>query len=250
MGLFSKFTNAITVDTKLHNSHLRQGDMLRGEIHLKGEKDTEVYNIQLKINIDYKDDDMYKSITYHTHTLVDSFYLNKGDRQVIPFEFQIPSDSPISSTKNRIYLKTDVNSSNEGFFEKEDKDYLDICPQDTFQFVLNAIETRGFRLQETEIKVDKYGNKPTIIGRNFLQELDFKPSYRSGHSFRIDEFEVALIDSDSHGNLLLQFSIEKHARSFGELLYNPDNIIRIEVFANKDRYYYEQIINDILNRFN
>lgn len=249
MGFFSRFTNAVVVDTKLNNPHLRQGDILKGEIHLKGEKDTEVHNIELKVFIDYKDDDAYKSLTYHTHTLTDSFHLNKGERKILYFEFQIPPDSPISSTKNRIYLKTNVNSSSEGFFEREDKDYLDICPQDTYQSILNVIQSKGFKLQETEIKVDKYGNKPTIIGRNFLQEIDFKPSYHSGHSYRIEEFEIALIDSDSHGNLLIQFSVEKHARSFGELFHNPDNIIRVEVLSNKDSYYYENIVNDVLNRF-
>ena len=251
-NIFSKLnlSSPIQVDTRLHDSTLRQGDLLTGEVHLKTKEDAQVEYIQLQLCVTYRDEEYTKELSYHVHTIEDSFMLWASQGVVsIPFEFILPPDSPISSKHSRIFIRTKVKSNKNGLFEKTDTDYLNVCPQNTFQHILDRVEQKGFRLKEIEIEMDPYGKKTTIVGRNFLQEFDFEPNRFSHHAGKMSEIEVALLDSDNQGNIVVLFSVEKYAQTFSEMFSNPEKKWIVEVAANQPAHYYEQIVQNALDRF-
>lgn len=161
-----------TVDTRLEKSSYRQGDKVQGDVFVKGGKS------------DQKIDSIYMYLLLHTHfegkqeeyvldeiLLTDSFTIAAKESRIIPFQFQLPFDTPVTTGDSPIYLKTglDVKMA----VDPDDQDGFEVLPYQLVDQILHAVETIGFRLVDIPFDFDSFHEK-----HPFVQKFQMEPNGR------------------------------------------------------------------------
>ena len=218
MSVFKKLLarvgiGAAQVDTHLFQNSLIPGELLEGEVCIRGgDVIQEIDDVYLKVVTEYEreyehnDEDrtVHEECILVKHLLSERFSLQSKEEKIIPFSFQLPYETPLTMGRQPVYLRTglDIKSA----VNPRDRDEIVVQPHPLMQGVLEAVEQLGFRLQEVDCEYTPHFHR----SYPFVQEFEFRPTgkYRS----HLDELEVIFRLSPEQLEVLLQ--IDKRARGF------------------------------------
>jgi sporulation-control protein len=228
MSMFKKILasvgiGAAKVDTRLFKDSLMPGEMVAGEVHIVGGDVVQnVDDIYIYIVTEYKqevdDSTVTKECELVKYRLAERFELHPKQTKVIPFEIQLPYETPLTIGSQPVYVRTGLDISSA--IDPKDKDYLQVHPHPLMQQVLNAVENLGFQLYKVDCEyAHHYGSRYP-----FVQEFEFRAigKYRG----QLDELEVVFHLHPNELQVLLE--IDRKARGFGGFLQ--------EAFDMDERY--------------
>lgn len=238
MSFFNKVLASVgiggaKVDTKLDKSEYIAGEMIRGQVEVYGGNlEQQIDSIYLTVYTTYikeADDKKYTAVApVVSHKLNDQFTIGANETKVIPFSFQLPTDTPISIGKTQVWVSTglDIKSG----VDPKDKDVIRVKPTSLASQVLEGVEQLGFKLRKAECEQapKRFYNKYP-----FVQEFEFVPT-SGAYRGKLDELEVLFLSqSEQSADILLQ--VDRRARGFGgflsEALEMDESHVRMTITA-------------------
>lgn len=218
-ALASLGVGAARVDTRLDSPQYQPGDLVRGEVVVRGgEIGQKVDDIYMYLLIHYlKNDKSVPHILEEFH-LSESFEIEAKEYKIIPFQFRIPLKTPMSCGRFPIYLKTglDIKMAK----DPTDLDRIEVFPHPTVERVLGEIESSGFIMYRL---FNEY--LPGSKSLPFIQIFQFRPAERY-HGY-LDELNL-FFDVDE-GEVRMEVEISRGTRtlntSFSWLLDDPDGTL-------------------------
>jgi len=224
---------AATVDTRLYDDLLAPGEMLNGEVHITGgDVSQEIEDIYLYVATQYKreidDSTVTEECVLVQYRLSERFSLQPKQERSIPFEVQLPYETPVTLANQPVYLRTGLDISRA--IDPGDTDYIQVRPHPLMQLVLDATESLGFQLYKVDCEYNPHfgGNYP------FVQEFEFRPVGK--YQGYLDELEIVFSLYLDQLDVFLE--IDKRARGFGGFLE--------EAFDMDERYVRFQVTPDYL----
>ncbi|MDZ5474653.1 sporulation protein [Bacillus sp. 31A1R] len=204
------------VDTKLENEMVSPGEEVRGVVEIKGGNiEQKVDEIYLSLHTTYvkESDDKKYTVTglVDKFRLTESFTIEPNETKSIPFSFQLPSDTPLSYGRTKIWVATGLDIKNA--VDPTDKDYLKVVPNQLMTSVLNAVSDLGFRLREADCEEAPYRLRRRLP---FVQEFEFVPSSGS-YRGRLDELEIVFFPA-SKDEMDIYMQVDRKARGLGGFL--------------------------------
>lgn len=157
------------VDTRLEKSSYRQGELVCGDIFVRGGKsEQKIDSIYMYLILQNYLDDQQDEYVLDEFLLTDSFVIGEQETKMVPFKFQLPYDTPVTTGGSPIYLKTglDVKMA----VDPDDHDGFEVLPDLQVDKILQAVETIGFQLSGIEFDYETYHNR-----HPFVQKYKFLP---------------------------------------------------------------------------
>ncbi|SFI57796.1 sporulation protein [Thermoflavimicrobium dichotomicum] len=168
-ALASLGIGAAKVDTRLEKSTYRQGEQVLGEIHIQGgNTDQEIDEIYLYLVVQYHHEGTQAEYVIDEFRLSDRFVIGAHETQIIPFQFQLPYDTPVSTGGSPIYLKTGLDIKKA--IDPTDLDGVEILPHPLIDQILLATEAIGFRLYQVDFDFEQFHSR-----NPFVQVFKLKP---------------------------------------------------------------------------
>lgn len=138
---------AAKVDTTLHQPEIMRGEVLTGEVKMKGGKTAqEIRQVYIDLQTHYVEETP-EGLTTHTHTLhrleiADAFTLEAGEEVIYDFELEIPLETPISFGNTKSWIRTGLDVA--WAFDPSDSDPIAILPDPASDRLMAAVEDLGF----------------------------------------------------------------------------------------------------------
>ncbi|WP_436372483.1 sporulation protein [Cytobacillus sp. BC1816] len=255
MSFFNKVLASVgigsaKVDTKLEKDSAAPGEPLRGIVEITGgSTEQKIDDIYLSLNTTYikeSDDKKYTvSGLIDRFRLAQAFTLAANERKEIPFSFNLPSDTPLSFGKTKIWVATGLDIKNA--VDPADKDYIRVVPNPLMDSVLNAASRIGFRLREAECE-----QAPHRLRRRlpFIQEFEFVP-VSGPFRGKLDELEVVFFPQ-SNGETEIMMQVDRRARGLGgflaEALEMDETFVRFTA-TNADIPYMQQKLQSVIAKY-
>jgi sporulation-control protein len=215
MSFFKKVLGSIgiggtKVDTVLEKSSFRQGETVRGTVIITGgdaEQHVESIDLHLMGTYTYESNDHEHSghHTFFRHVIHLNKTYEKGVREEVSFEFELPFNVPISLHKTKLFIKTglDIQSAVDPTVE----DHISILPSDVLRIGLEAIESMGFNLVEVECE-KKHGS--------IVQEFEYR-AHGGAYRGKLDELECVFRISENGDHVDMYLQIDTKARNLSSL---------------------------------
>jgi sporulation-control protein len=168
-ALASLGVGAAKVDTRLEKATYRQGEMIRGEVFIQGGQAPQlIEEIYLYLIVQYHHEGTQKEYVVSEFRLTEAFEIGPHESKVLPFQFEMPFDAPVSTGGSPIYLKTGLDIKMA--MDPSDTDGVEILPHPLIDAVLHALEGIGFRLSSVDYAFDKFYSR-----HPFIQEYKMIP---------------------------------------------------------------------------
>ncbi|GAA3162578.1 hypothetical protein GCM10010466_61910 [Planomonospora alba] len=194
--LKAAFGAGVEVDTILQNSNVRPGEILRGQVTFRSSSNE--YRVE-GISIDFtavveveSGDNEYKTTySFLRHQVSGPFHLAAGAAHMVPFEIQVPWETPISAIGGRPLHGMKLGVATElalaGALDKGDLDPLFVNPLPAQEHVLAALDRMGFRFKGADLE------RGTLHGSAmpFFQEIEYYAGPEYGRHF--NELELTFI---------------------------------------------------------
>lgn len=204
------------VDTVLHTEILCPGDHFKATVMIKGgdtEQDISGLDLALvtRVKVERDDTEMVVNKTLRSWHITDRFTLQAGEVREIPFEGQLPLETPISANgarnnQTKVWLATGLNI--DMALDASDKDPLNIIATSTQNKVLQAMDACGYSLVKADVEegVLRAQNFQSSLG--CYQELEYRPG---GFAlFGLNEVEVSFVATENQTHILFELD-----RNFG-----------------------------------
>lgn len=206
MSFFNKMLasvgiGAAQIDTQLEKSSYYPGEEVRGVIHIKGGNvEQTVDSIYLKVMTEYtreSDDKKYiESYTLAKINVSSRLTLKPGDQQEIPFSFALPLETPLTISRQPVWIHTALDIDNA--IDPKDRDFIDVEPNEGASVVFDAVEGLGF-----SFKMATCEYHPRLgQGVPFVQEIEFYPG--SSYAGHIQELELILYPEQEGISVLVE----------------------------------------------
>ncbi|MFC7678433.1 sporulation protein [Paenibacillus sp. GCM10028914] len=194
MSFFNKILasvgiGAVQVDTRLEKSAYYPGEDIRGVIHITGGNvEQNVDKIYIKLMTEYtreSNDKKYsESFTLAKIRASDKLIVQPGEKLEIPFEFPLPLETPLTLSRQPVWLRTGLDIENA--IDPKDRDFIEVTPHPYAAVVFDAVSKLGFRFKEATCE---YHSR---LGRGipFVQEIEFYPGREFAH--RVKELELIM----------------------------------------------------------
>lgn len=241
---------ASTVDTRLEKDHYMPGELVRGEVQIRGgNTEQQIDSIYLTINTTYLKESNDKKFTVAAKIdqvrLTENFTIMPNETKSLPVSFTLPIDTPISIGKTKIWVATGLDIKNA--VDPTDKDYIKVHPNRLMNSVLDAISDLGFRLREADCEEAPYRLRRRLP---FVQEFEFVP-VSGPFRGRLDELEAVFFpSSENEAEIILQ--VDRKARGLGgflaEALEMDETNVRITV-STSDIPNMKQKIFSVIEKF-
>ena len=167
------------VDTRLEKATYRQGELVRGDIFVQGGKaEQKIDSIYIYLVLQNYIDDQQEEYILDEILLSDSFTIDVQETKVIPFQFHLPYDTPVTTGGCSIYFKTglDVKMA----VDPDDHDGIEVLPCFLIDKIIKTVEQIGFQLHSVEFDNEMFHER-----HPFVQKYKFIP---------IDEY-AAVVDN-------------------------------------------------------
>ena len=199
-----------SVDTVLSNPNTRPGLSLDGQVHVTGgDHEVVIEHVALglvtRVEVESHDHEHSGLLEFHRQPVTGSFTLAPGEQRVIPFQFAMPWETPVTDMYGShlhgmtMGLRTELSVARA--VDKGDMDPVVVHPLPAQEAILDAFARLGFRFKTADVE------RGHIRGVNqtlpFFQEIEFfaAPQYAG----RINEVEVTFV-TDPHGvDVILEF---------------------------------------------
>jgi len=221
MAFFNKMLASIgvgsaKVDTKLYKSSFSQGETVSGVIEIKGGKTEQYINdIHLSLLTKYvsksSENEFYETGVISRFRAADRVTIKPDEYKEIPFTFQLPLDSPITSDKTKIWIHTELGIPNA--LDPSDDDYIEVRPTRLYENILDTLNSLGFYLREVDCEQVP---KSIRCRLPFLQEFEYVPTINPFKGL-LDELEVSLV-SQTDFNLTVLIQVDRKVRGLSSLI--------------------------------
>ncbi len=202
-----------SVDTRLYDDTLVPGEMVKGEVVMRGgDVAQDIDSIYMYLVTHYTHDEAQHEAVLLKHPLAQRFTLEPSQTKNIPFEFQLPYETPLTLGHQRVYLRTGLEIS--AAIDPTDTDLITVQPHPLMQKVFDALHNLDFQLYTAHC-----GYNRRMGGRYpFVQEFEFKPygKYRG----RLEELEMIFYLSAAGLEVFLE--LDKRLHGFAKLLEDYD----------------------------
>jgi sporulation-control protein len=214
---------AAKVDTRLEKATYRQGEMIRGEVFVQGGQTPQfIDEIYLFLVVQYHHEGKEQEYVVSEFHLTEAFEIGEHESRVIPFQFELPLDAPVSTGGAPVYLKTGLDIKMA--VDPKDMDGIEILPHPLVDAVLHAVESVGFRLTSVDYAFDKFYSR-----HPFIQEYKLMPTDRYKEFF--DEISMVFYPHMNEVDVIL--TLDRKAfdlmSSMEEALNLDERILRFTV---------------------
>lgn len=241
---------AAKVDTKLERETVTPGEEIRGVVEIQGGNiEQTIDSIYLTVHTTYikeRDDKKYTDVgQVDKFKLTEPFTIQANERKEIPIAFRIPSDTPLTIGRTKVWVATGLDIKNS--VDPTDKDFIKVVPNRLMESVLNAVSDLGFRLREADCEEAPYRLRRRLP---FVQEFEFVPvsgPYRG----RLDELELIFFPTSSD-DMEIMLQVDRRARGlaslFAEALEMDETNVRLRV-SSSDIPTIKQNIQSVINQY-
>ncbi|WP_449622397.1 sporulation protein [Robertmurraya sp. Marseille-Q9965] len=241
---------AAKVDTKLERETVTPGEEIRGVVEIQGGNiEQTIDSIYLTVHTTYikeRDDKKYTDVgQVDKFKLTEPFTIQANERKEIPIAFRIPSDTPLTIGRTKVWVATGLDIKNS--VDPTDKDFIKVVPNRLMESVLNAVSDLGFRLREADCEEAPYRLRRRLP---FVQEFEFVPvsgPYRG----RLDELELVFFPTSSD-DMEIMLQVDRRARGlaslFAEALEMDETNVRLRV-SSSDIPTIKQNIQSVINQY-
>lgn len=201
------------VDTQLEKSSFFQGEKITGNVLVKGGKaEQQIDQIYLYLVIQPMLEGQPGEIILDEFLMSDTFAIGAKERKLIPFEIDLPNDTPVSTGGAAIYLKTglDVKMA----VDPDDLDAIEVQPHPTIRKIIKAFEQLDYRMTEVFFDDTEYQDELP-----FLQKYRFM--YRSNGSLAVvftNKGSEIIVGIQNQQGRSLRFSLFEQEYENNELL--------------------------------
>ncbi len=199
-----------SVDTVLASPITRPGGQVTGHVHVKGgDHDTQIEYVSLglitRVEVESGDHDYSKDVEFHRVHVAGAFALPAGATHSLPFSFDVPWETPITSFYGQhlhgmtMGVRTELSVAKA--VDKTDLDPLQIQPLPTHEALLEAFLRLGFRFARADLERGHiHGLHQTLP---FYQEIEFFPA--PAYASRVRQVEVTFVTSPTGVDVVLEF---------------------------------------------
>jgi len=210
-----------TVDTKLEKKQFFPGDMVKGEVVIRGgHVEQQIEDIYLYLVVDIDKNSKKTAHVLKKYPLSQAFFIQPGEERKIPFQVKLPMETPMSTGNYPIYFKTGLDIKMA--IDPTDVDKIEVFPTPQVQKLLKQIEDADFILYKIFNQYD-----PELKPHPFFQMFQFRPMGR--YHGVVDELNVIFFVTE----IDIEMDIEIIRRdivlnsSFRQEFNNPDGILYI-----------------------
>jgi sporulation-control protein len=197
---------AARVDARLQDNTVMPGEMLQGEVHIRGgDVAQEVDSVYLYLVTEYKrevnDMNVTEQFVLAQQRLTERFTVAPSEDRAFPFTLHVPYETPLSMGYQKVYVKTGLSIASAA--DPEDKDAIQVQPHPLMLGVFSALEELGFHLYQAQTE---YAPR---FGRHipFAQEFEFSPGNRY-HNI-LEELEVIFALREGELEVLMELDRRK-----------------------------------------
>ncbi|WP_019814525.1 sporulation protein [Saccharomonospora saliphila] len=198
----------VEVETELYDHGVQPGGAVRGVIRLRAgevQQDISGVFIELVTRVEHEADDSEIDLMrgFGRTAVAGGVVLPPGQVVEIPFEVQVPIETPITHYRDQplrgteVAVRTVVDIS--GAVDATDTDPIGVGALSAQHVVLDAVERLGFRLRSADVE---WGRLPrTRQTLPFFQEIEFAgaPDYP-----RLSELEVTFVAGADGMDIVLE----------------------------------------------
>ncbi|WP_449062968.1 sporulation protein [Planomonospora algeriensis] len=184
LGAFG--VGAPSVDTVLATARVQPGELLRGEVRLKGgDFDADIEHITLgmvtRVEAEHGEGEQVGLIEFFRTEVSGPFTLRTGEERVVPFQFPVPWEAPVTEVIGQhlhgmaMGVRTELAIAKA--VDKGDLDPVEIAPLPAQEAVLRAFTQLGFAFKSADLEMGRlYGVDQRLP---FYQEIEFyaPPAY-------------------------------------------------------------------------
>ncbi|PKG24019.1 sporulation protein [Niallia nealsonii] len=232
------------VDTVLHQHILSHGNLVEGEIVIKGGNVAQtIDNIYLRLHATYEKESNDR--TYTESCVIDSFLVGESleiganEQKTIPFSFPLSIYTPFTLGKTKVWISTGLDIKNA--IDPSDQDYVEVQPNALVNKLLSAVSELGFQMKQVECKESSYKRN----GIPFVQELEYVPVSGSFYG-KLDEIELSFLTVDDK-LIELVVQVDKKARGLGglfaEALDLDERFINVTIKDEEKNIIKQQLFN-------
>jgi len=203
-----------SVDTVLSTPACRPGGTLSGQVHIKAaDYEVEIQRITLglvtRMESEHGEEEANAVVEFHRVDAAGAFRLAPGQDQSIPFQFEVPWETPLTSVfGTRLHgmslgVRTELAIAKA--VDKGDLDLVTVEPLPSQQSVLSAFSRLGFQFRSADVE---HGRLAGVHQRlPFYQEIEFYPPAQYGGlvnevelTFHTDPWNLTVIlEADKRG---------------------------------------------------
>ncbi len=189
-----------TVDTVLHDPNCRPGGVLSGEVRLAGgSHDVDIDHVTLslvtRVEVEHGDHEGTRNAEFARLGVAGRFSLRAGEQRSIPFQFQVPWETPVTIVGNAPLRGMSVGVRTElavaKAVDKGDLDAVYVHPLPSQEAVLEAFGRLGFQFRSADVEAGYLHGVRQEIG--FYQEIEFYPPQQ--YAGRLNEVELTFVAS-------------------------------------------------------
>ena len=211
--VFKKMLRALgvsgaTVDTVLRSPECRPGGQLHGQVQLAaGDGPVEIEHIALdlvtRVEVEHGDHEANQLTAFHRIQVAGPMTLQPGSRQSVPFQFQLPWETPVTHVYGQALrgmatgLRTELSIARA--LDKGDLDPVIVHPLPAQELILEAFSRLGFRFKGADLEAGRLrGVQQTLP---FYQEIEFFPPQ---HARSINEVELTFVAGPHAMDVILE----------------------------------------------
>ncbi|MEY8041452.1 sporulation protein [Saccharopolyspora cebuensis] len=201
--VFKKLLGALgiggpSVDTVLHQDHVRPGGTVTGEVRIEGgSQDVVIERVALglvtRVETEHGDREGSAGVEFHQVDVSGRLELAASESRVLPFELAVPWETPVTAVFGQpmpgmtLGVRTELAVAKA--VDKGDLDPLLVEPLPAQQRVLDAFGELGFQFKGADLE---HGVLHGVAQRlPFFQEIEFFPPEQ--HAGRINEVELTFV---------------------------------------------------------
>lgn len=213
----------IEVDTILEKDVINAGEEMRGIVKIKGTSMKQTIDgihltLSIKFDRNHNKRNIHTRFDLHREKIADKFTLQVNELKEIPFQFVVPSDTPVTFGDEIVWIHTNLDIKHA--IDPVDIDYIHVQPNNKMKNVLEMIEEKGFCIDKVELSESPKQHKVRLP---FVQEVLFKPKTINSNN-KLSHLKLIPIDSE-------EYSVE---------LVGNNKIIEKLIFSNS-----KELKNDI-----
>jgi sporulation-control protein len=230
------------VQTTLNTPSVYPGGVVEGLIDIQGgsvDQQIEYVAVALtaRVEVESGDSEYDSMVTFHQHRLTGSFKLDDGARHQMPFQLQVPWETPFNVIGGQQLPKCFVGVRTEleiaRSVDKADVDPIAVYALPAHERLLSAFTQLGFRFKGADFE------KGRVTGSQlpFYQEIEFYSAPQFAHS--INELEVTFVTRNTDMDVILE--VDKKG---GFLTESTDQLSRFNVqYAQIDTFDWTGALN-------
>jgi sporulation-control protein len=197
------------VDTVLASSQVRPGAGLSGKVIVQGGSHDAVIDfvtLSLVTTIEIETDDREHAVPveFFRVPVSGSFPLAAGQQQVIPFDFAVPIESPLTHIGGRSLSRMAVGLRTElavaKAVDRTDLDPIMVEPLPAQLAVINALHDLGFRHVRADLERGRIRGIAQTLP--FYQELEYRPPHSFAHW--MTELEITFVADSRAVTVILE----------------------------------------------